>query len=280
MHAIVLLREVAFAGNHPVEKDTTGTFASPEWVRGRLQQFPVAYTRAKSVKIMATFDVVFGPSAAEDVEVRATLKLGGTTLEWTGTVNCGVDQTELVTAELTSSGPLPNAVGCFDTADIEFFAAPASPLSSVGTSKNCLYVLLGDPSGTPPYWTLLDISCRAAAGTTTPAAVIGKSFVPFTSRALTRKRDGKGLTYWNPDTTTCTNTRQLLASGDGSGQCGSWWEPLVDMYKAHGIGGIDKVLIVRTISDWQTATAGFLVKNWQFVGPGTHPPPFTYEDGG
>ena len=281
VHAILMLKSVTFSANHPVEKDTTGNFAAPEWLRGRTSQWPVCYTRGKSINITATFDVLLGPTSGEDVAIRARMDLGGgAALEWNGSVHVGVDETEVTTSEMPSSGPLPNQVACFDPAGIEFFASPpGEPFGSAGTSSNGLYVVLGDPSGTPPFWTLLDISCGAAAGATTPQAVVERSFVPFTSRSLTRKRDGQGLTYWNPDTTTATNTQELLASGDGSGQCGSWSEFLIDMYKVHGITSAAKVLIVRTVAEWQAASAGFLVKNWEFIGAGSHPLPFTHELG-
>lgn len=232
------------------------------------------------MKIKATFEVVLAPSSDEDVTVRARLDAGGTVLEWNGSVRCAPGDTEVITAELSSGGPLSNQEGCLDTADIEFSASPpGEPFASVGKSANVLYVVLGDPAGTPAYWTLLDISCRAAAGSTTAQEVVERSFVPFTSRTLTRLRDGKGLTYWNPDTTTATNTQKLLASGDGSGQCGAWSEFLIDMYKAHGIGATDKVIVVRTIADFSGFITGFLVKNWQFVGAGSQPAPFTHKLG-
>jgi len=278
VHAALLLESVTFGGNHVVEQDTLGNFAPPEWLRGRSKQWPVCYTRAKPVKVTAKFTVVIHPTAAEDVRIKARLALGSSALEWNGSVHCGPSDHEVVTAELTSTGPLPNEVGCFDAAEVEFSAAPpGDSFSSAGASRNVLYVTLGDPSGTPAYWTLLDISCRAAAGSTTAEGVVGKSFVPFTSRTLTRKRDGVGLTYWNPDTTTATNTQQLLSSSDGSGQCGSWSEFLIDMYKVHGITSSDKVLIVRTVPDWLGSVAGFLVKNWEFSGSGSHAPPFTHK---
>ena len=163
-HAILMLKSVTFSANHPVEKDTTGNFAAPEWLRGRTSQWPVCYTRGKSMNITATFDVLLGPTSGEDVSIRARMDLGGgAVLEWNGSVHVGVDQTEVTTSEMPSSGPLPNQVACFDPAGIEFFASPpGEPFGSAGTSSNGLYVVLGDPSGTPPFWTLLDISCRAA----------------------------------------------------------------------------------------------------------------------
>jgi hypothetical protein len=44
----------------------------------------------------------------------------------------------------------------------------------------------------------------------------------------------------------------------------------------HGITASEKVLVVRTIPDWQGSRAGFLVKNWNFVGAGSQPAPFTH----
>ncbi len=74
---------------------------------------------------------------------------------------------------------------------------------------------------------------------------------PFATRALTRKRDGVGLTYWNPNTTTCTNTR--LAPRErrqAAGRCGSWAEFFIDMLKVHGITSADKVVVVVTVAAW------------------------------
>jgi hypothetical protein len=276
-HATVQLKAVTFSANHPVEQDTLGDFAPPEWLRGRPKQWPICYTRGKTIHLTAKFDVLVAPLAAEDVKIKAQLTVGSATLEWNGSVQCGPSDTEVTTAELESTAPLPNQVWCSDTADIEFLAQPPTEsFSSAGTSHNVLYVVLGDPSGTPAFWTLLDISCRAASGATTPVQVVEQSFTPFQGLALTRVRDGKGLTYWNPETTVCTNTAQLLASGDGAGQCGSWAEFLVDLYKCHGITSGEKVLIVRSLPDWQGASAGFLVKNWSFNGAGSHAPPFTH----
>jgi hypothetical protein len=280
LHATVLLKSVTFAQNHPVEEDTNGNFAPPEWLRGRMRQWPVCYTRGRTVRLTARFEVIIAPFVAEDVAIRGRLTVGSAALEWQGSVHCGPDDTEVVTAEMESSGPLPNEVACYDTADIGFWATPPGETATLaGTSRNVLYVVLGDPAGTPPYWTLLDISCRAASGATSAVALVEQSYTPYQGLALTRKRDGHGLTYWNPTTTTCTNTQELLHSGDGSGQCGSWAEFLLDMHKAHGVSAGAKVLVIRTVPDWQGGVVGFLVKNWSFVGAGSHSPPFTHEMG-
>src|SRR5262245_18187266 len=119
IHAALLVKEVTFGGNHVVEQDTLGNFVAPEWVRGRMKQWPVCYTRGKPVKITAKFAVVIQPTATESVKIRATLKVGSATLEWNGNVSVGPGDTEVVTPELTSSASLPNEVNCYDTANIE-----------------------------------------------------------------------------------------------------------------------------------------------------------------
>lgn len=286
VHAIIALKELTFSGNHLVDKDTRGVFSPPEWVNGRSQQWPVCYTRVKNIKLKAKFEVMAPPTATETVKVKGVVKLDQTTLEWTGSVSVSPGDKEVTTGELTSSAPLPNYVACYDPMTIQWEAEPAGDFAYLaGASSNTLYVTLGDPSGTPAYWTLLDISCRSAHGATTAARLIRDGYSQYTSRALTRMRDGRGLTYWNPDTTRAMNTEQLLARGDGSGQCGSWSEFLIDMYKCHGESG-QKIIVVVSIPDFynsfsddptvRAGAAGFLVKNWRFVGKGTRKAPWTH----
>jgi hypothetical protein len=277
IHASLQLKEVHYVSNHVVEKDTLGNFVAPEWLHGRKEQWPVCYTRGATVSLIAVFQVVISPTTSETVAVRGRTNLGSVTLEWTGSVQVAPGATEVRTVQLSSSATLPNEVACYDPAEIAWEAQPPSePWGSAGTSRNVIYAVLATPQGTPAYWTLLDISCRAAHGATSQSQVVERSFIPFTSRTLTRKRDNQGLTYWNPDTTDATNTQQLLARADGSGQCGSWSEFLIDMYKVHGITTGEKVLIVRTISEWQSSSVGFLVKNWRFQAKGSRPAPFTH----
>jgi hypothetical protein len=277
IHASLQLKEVRFASNHVVERDTLGNFAAPEWSNGRPEQWPVCYTRGATVSLTAVFQVVVSPTASETVSIRGRAQLGSALLEWTGSVQVAPGTSEVKTAQLASSATLPNEVACYDPAVINWEAQPpGQQWGGVGSSLNVLYAVLDAPQGTPAYWTLLDISCRAAQGAVTQREVVERSFVPFTSRNLTRKRDNRGLTYWNPDTTTATNTQLLLARADGSGQCGSWSEFLIDMYKVHGITTGEKVLIVRTIPEWQGSSAGFLVKNWRFQPTGSRPAPFTH----
>jgi hypothetical protein len=277
IHAMVGVIQIDFTANHVVEKDALGDFAGPEWMSARAaaDQSPICYVRGASVPLAVVLRVLRAPTGTESVVLRGRATVGTATLEWTCTVSVSPGSIDVSTPSMTSSAPLPNVVACYDPLTIAWEAnAAGTGWMGAGTTTHLVYAVLGAPAGTV-HWTLVDLSCRAAQGATTEAAVVSQSFVPFTTRALTRKRDGVGLTYWNPSTTTCTNTRLLLASADGSGQCGSWAELLVDTFKVHGITSADKVVVVVTTTAWTSSSEGFLVKNWQW-NAGTHPAPWTH----
>lgn len=280
VHAALQVKSVTFSSNHPVERDTLGTFSAPEWLRGRRRQWPVCYTRGARVGLTACFEVVMAPSATESVSIRGRAQVGSATLEWSGSVSASPSASEVRTASMTSSAALPNHVAYFRRVTIVWQAQPpGESWSSAGSSNHLLYLTLGSPQGTPCYWTLVDISCRGADGASTAADLVRRAYSQFPSRHLRRKRDGRRLAYWNPATTRATDTQQLLARGDGSGQCGSWSELLIDMYKVHGVASADKVLVVVSLPAWQSSSNGFLVKNWRFIGTGSSPPPYTHSMG-
>ncbi|MEP7120901.1 MAG: hypothetical protein ABJE95_08330 [Byssovorax sp.] len=280
IHATVGVVQIDFTANQVIEKDTLGDFPSPEWMslRADADQSPICYVRGASVPLAVVLRVLRAPTGTESVVLRGHATVGAATLEWTCTVSVSPGSVNVSTPSMTSSAPLPNVVACYDPLTITWEAnAAGTGWIGAGTTTHLVYTVLGAPVGTL-YWTLVDLSCRAAQGASTEASVVTRSFVPFTTRALTRKRDGVGLTYWSPNTTTCTNTRLLLASPDGSGQCGSWAELLVDMYKLHGITSADKVVVVVTVAAWTSSTQGFLVKNWQW-NAATQPAPWTHRMG-
>lgn len=279
VHAQLRVKEITFSDNHTVERDTLGNFPSPEWQSAVAvaDNSPLCYTRDTKIKMTVKFSVTQQPSASESVQIKGEASVGSSTMRWTKNITVGPSDTEVSASGMISNVNLPNEVNCYDPLTIAWSANPASTgWSSAGSSSHIVYVVLADPSGTPVYWTLVDISCRAAAGKVTEDDVVTSTYGPFQSRTLTRKRDSQGLTYWNPNTTTCTNTSQLLARADGSGQCGSWAHFLIDMYKCHGITSADKVLIVKNLP---MGIKGFLVKNWNFIGAGSHTPPWTHSLG-
>jgi Carboxypeptidase regulatory-like domain len=271
IHTVAAVQQLTFTGNNVVEKDTTGNFPSPEWIDTRAQadQSPVSYARNKNIAFTAKFKVTTHPCRSEAVEIKGTASFGSTNLEWTGSVTVNPGDNDFSLA-LTSNNPLPNEVGIFETSDISWQINPGKQgWAAAGTSRNLVYVTLDNPSGTPNYWTLLDVSCRAAHGQTTTPGLISQGFTGLTGRAVSRKRDSQNLTYWNPLLGNhAQSTAQLLQAANGAGECGSWAEFLIDMYKVHGITSAHKILIVRTKSAWAAGTEGFLVKHWIF----DHPP--------
>lgn len=292
IHTILEVQEITFSGNHTVKKDTLGDFDSTEWIKGRKSpqilsqlQSPVCYTRNKKVKIKAKFEVTTKPSKAETVKIKGKGVFDGKTLEWESDVNVTPSSKEVTTSEMESNKTLPDKVACYDTANIVWQMNPAKTgWSGAGNSQHLFYVTLGDPTGTPAYWTLLDVSCRAANGQTSEQKVVSKVFEPLKAsigdgKGIKRKWDDTKLTYWKPGNTKATNTQQLLAQSDGSGQCGSWAEFLIDMYKVHGINTGHKV-IVEVNKTLAPSGYFFLVKNWIFNEPPiSTPDSFTHKRG-
>lgn len=279
-HAAVAIHQLDFADKNRVERDTKGLFPPHEWVEGRAadQQAPVRFTRNTAMAFKATFKVVATPCRHETVEVKGNATFGTAKVEWKGTVNVSPSDKPgklLPVLALSGTPALPDAVGLFESSDITWQMKPiASPFAAAGTTHNVVYVTLGDPDNTPAYWTLLDVSCRASSKSVVDDEdkLAAAMFVPFTGRAIKRKRDGHALTYWNPDTTEATNTHELLEAPDGSGQCGSWAETLRDMFRVHGVTTAVKVEIYRTRAQARAGTLGFLVKKWTFIEPPTSSP--------
>jgi len=282
VHARVKIKSVTFSGGKAIDNDTFGNFKTPHFLEGRAAdpskrkqlpaQFPYAVKRATKLSLTAVFEVTQQPTGAESVAVDGEVTLAGTTLKWAGSVSVSPSDTEVSLSTTTSDVALPDKIAKADPLTVEWKQTPVDVARmGAGSSASPLYVTLDTPKKSPLYWTLLDISCTAAAGETTEAGMRTKSYDAFQTRALKRKRDGHDLTYWNPRTTNAWDTKKLLAAADGSGQCGSWAESLVDMWQAHGDDSGHKVIISQDILKFSRNeyVPLFLVKNWTFDPP--HP---------
>jgi hypothetical protein len=146
-----------------------------------------------------------------------------------------------------------------------------------------VYVTLGAPAGgVTNYWTLLDVSCRAAAGKTSENDLVRDSYPPFVSavgdgKGIKRKRDNQELRYWffGRNTPQVFDTAALLSNTDGTGRCGSWARFLIDMHKVHGITSSAVIKVVPTASVL-AAEPGceFMIQNGSFIENGTKSAPF------
>jgi hypothetical protein len=283
VHALLQIREITFVASHPVEKDTTGNFPSPEWVRGRAASgnSPVCYTRNTRVYMTAKFEVTRHPTAPETAEVRGRGTFGSATLEWVGVVSIATADAEVTVSGLASATMLPDQVACYDPVTFNWEANPASTgWAAAGSSSHLIYVLLGSPSGVPAYWTLLDISCRGAAGKSTEDDFVKASFDPFrgtlgNGKGFKRKRDGVELTYYKMGAGTPASgvfsCSDILSRADGTGRCGGWADLMVAMHHVHGVTS-SAMFGVQPVS-----ASLLIVKNCTFAGAGSRPVPFTHK---
>jgi hypothetical protein len=228
---VVSVLALDYSGHNKVERDTTGDFPAPEWKAGRAQadQSPVAYPRHTKIAFSAKFKVDTAPCRPEVVEVKGQATFGPASLEWAGTVTFNPGDAEFTVA-LTSKQPLANEVGCFDSNDITWQFNPAGcGWATAGSSRNLLYVTLGAPVAPwLNYWTLLDISCRGAAGKHSEDDFVKASFAPFrttvgSGKGFKRLRDGIELSYYKQDAGTgrLFACHDILSLPDGTGRCGA-----------------------------------------------------------
>lgn len=278
------LEDVTFSGahRHDVENDTLGNL-NPVWQRTGAKN-PICYTRNNNVSLTATFSVTTQPTDNENVNLRATANFGGTVLTWTANgVAVANNANQIVFPVTASDVALPDAVGCYDPVTITWemsnWAGAPNAWLPIGTSQHTFYATLGDPNGTPAYWTLLDVSCRAAHGQNNAAGLVGAVFAPFQNvpnPGIQRKRDRSPLSYWNPRDVArnVPSTQDLLACPQATGHCGSWASMLIDLYKVHGVTTGQKIYVAhqsyvpQVLSGVPQAAPinqnGMLVKNWTF----------------
>ncbi len=266
--------EITFSNNHPVKEDTVTDFHAPEWKKGRaaIRQVPaeirpVCYTRDNKIELSAKFKVKTKPTDDEEVFLRGTTTIGGTTLKWEkDKFQVKKADAEVTLAATESDNKIPNQVACYENVEITWEVNPdAAYKSSAEKSKHLIYVTLDDPQvAAKVYWTLLDISCRAASTKTDEAGVVSKIQEKFHSLNLKRKWDDKPLKYWGKDDPAQHSTRDFLQEGDGCGSCKAWSSILVDML---GVHDIDSTMVEIEVNKPNAHRWGFMVKNWTFHGP-------------
>lgn len=283
-HCVLEIKELTFKGNNPVENDTTGNFTAPEWRAGRADtdQRPVAYARNQKIGMDAKFKVVTEPCRKEQVAIEGTGSFGKN-LKWAGSVDVAPGAAEVSATGLTSDDVLPDEIALFETKNIQWRAKPdGSDWHAAGSTLNVLYVTLGNPSGTPNYWTLIDLSCRSAGGIAKEPDFVKAVIAPFQAalgdgNGIKRKRDGVQLTYYKMAAGTPSQgvytTQALLSRGDGTGRCGAWAKLLVDTHKVHGVTSSKVLGVVPDSSE----AAYLLVENCVFAGAGSLSVPFPYE---
>lgn len=273
------------------------------WIKGRPDPGPnkvtaavqsvLRYPMGMAITLEAEFNVTQQPTEQEVVKVLGEAFCGGKSFYWKGNVTVEKNSTKVTLAATASTETLPDEVAKYDPLEIKWYMTEPDlkTLRSIGSTKHLLYVTLADRvDNAAPYWTLLDISCQAAAGKKNENDVVAAAFVPFTKhtgdgKGFRRKGDNVELSYYRygvktsaekPNFSTSPyHTQGILSRVDGTGRCGGWTDLLRHMYKLHGISATKKYILVRPLF-WNSAEFKyvcnydnrFLVKNCTFAGSG------------
>jgi hypothetical protein len=246
-------------------------------------QSPICFTAQKKVKLSAVFDVTVKATDDETVSVKGDLGFGE--IKADVAVGSGADTANMALTESTKA--LSDLVNCDDAWAIPWTHVLEDNATWVDadSSSHLLYVLFKDPLK-EIYFTLLDISCRAAKGKNVEAEVAHQSFEPYKTHTgdgggFPRKGDGLKMSYYKTgyntaaDDTTWT-TKGMLGSPEATGRCGGWVEFLLHMWALHGITTATKRWYIRaTAPSEHNNKLRFQVKSLTFKaatlgGPYTH----------
>jgi len=256
-------------------------------------QSVLCFAGGSVVKLNATFTVTEKPTVSETVWVAGQATIGGTKITWQASIRVDPASTEVDMPDTAGDKTVPAAVAVLDPLELEWFQTKSDNTTwapTVGKSKNLTYVTLKAPL-VKPYWTLLDISCRAGDGKTTEDDLVPAAFEPFTKhtgdgKGFKRKGDDVETHYYvngsdlSKDDGTVFTTEGILSRADGNGRCGGWANLLIHLYKIHGITSAGKVWFIRGTNvnnPGYKQGYGFLVKNCQFDAVGGLGGPYTHE---
>ncbi len=233
---------------------------------------PIAYPRNSTVTVNATFKVETefypGPAVDGNVWIEA-YGLSGMFFPkpatWTG-------NTVTVTG-LSSNQPLENYVQYGEASELHFVLRRSVPDGFrpiyAGKSVNEIYVTLAAPNISPLYHTYLHISIpnAAAVQAVAEAVVIDQTWKSFETRTIQNKHinpafSGKPLTYYKEWDTNAGTSDALLATLDG--RCGGFAQLFMRSIRAAG-ATTTPIMPTQVYS----AVDGMLIKNWNFIGPGT-----------
>lgn len=270
---------VRFGGAAHVVKNDARAFpqVSPQvhWLASRLDtenRIPACYRRNTRVTVGVSFTVTTQPTEAEPSVITGTSTVGGTLLTWTFAKDIDPGAANVTELDVESDVAIPNVVSVYEDQEIVWtLNVNGTGAVEIGRTRHLLYATLGAPQGSiaaddaDPFWTLLDVSCRAANGDADAATLAGHVFARLTNLGvpIRRKRDNHRLGYWTAPhgNDSGRSTQELLDNADGSGQCGAWAYFFIDMLRVHGITSAERIEVKYRIN---AATIGFLVKNWNF----------------
>jgi len=255
-------------------------------------QSPVCFVRGTAVQLNARFRVTQEPSETETVRIRGRAVHRGVTMDWEQDVTVNPGDAHVDFPTIAASAALADEVDAGRlTIDWTMSTADdATPHQAIGQSDNLLYVLLGAPHNNARlYLTLLDMSCRGAAGAQDDDALVAGAFQPLVAtvgdgNGLVRKGDGMQLTYYATGSNTAADdtvwvTHDILGSAAATARCGGWTDMLLHTYLMHGVTvprGLACVRKTRTATN--DYSLRFLVSQQAFGGLAANPAAAPYRN--
>ena len=297
------LKQVAFKGTgyFPiVEDDGSPIYRELQWQDNSAplnrsaeesgdKKYPVGYKRNVKPFIGAIFHAKADLPSGTTTTARAT-GTGGLNIPETA---CSISGSVITLPNTEVTAALPNSVQFYDTFNFQWqVKINNGSWRDVGTSKNRMFVTIDTPVTSPVYYSVAYHACRTAIGEAFMELAVPKIWTAFstgTGSANTMK-----VTDSHPDISPCENRAKLkyynpwLSPGAGSigdrwpaiqlgglllvnnGQCTSWNDFWIACLEAHEFAGGEKIRVTP-----QDPYAGFLVKTWNLIGPGSNTDPAT-----
>ena len=243
-------------------------------------QSPLCWSAGATMRVRAGLRVTRRTTDDETVPVEGRATIDGVAMTWAATVQVPASAQigdEVVVAQVAASAALPaGKVLCVDAMRIDWFMqdADAATWVACGHTTHQLYVTLAAPQKAL-YWTLLDITCRAAHGRTTALTVVDSTFNAFRAqtgdgRGFRRLGDDVTLRYYGEGANTVQGSevqtpRGILSNATGSGRCGGWARLMAHTMELHGIN----VLLYTMDCSALAANTVLHVRNFTHNGAGT-----------
>jgi hypothetical protein len=273
------LRSVTFGGTSlfRIEADPgepAYPTAPPHWVDVNLDgdtndvgeySLPVGYVRNTQMTLSARFE--YNAATPSQVLVRAD---GPGSLDLPATV-ARVEGSYIVLDPTLVPIAHPDWVEYYETFDLAWsVSVDGGPWTTVGISKNRMYVTLETPQLDTIYHTVVWISTQNAPKAKTPEEVTAGTWGKFAGRAVTSEK-GKKLHYYKDWDVASGTTARLLELSDG--QCMAWTRFFLDSLAAQGIVTTNNYVEItpfRNPFPSELNRAHYLVVNsWTTFGTGT-----------
>lgn len=288
------LEEVSFLDDHSgLRKDQIGSYEEiedPVWIDSNHDSVPetnepVAYTRGTAIKLLAKLKVDRAPNSANQVTIEARgpdniVLLGLAFIDDSGTTEVQMT-TGTGLPDMTKDYVIPGPVSGTPRGTFQLqwsYSVDGNAFTPFGTSAHRLFVTLDRPVGTSDRRSITAYALATGnGGATDERTAVEETWRQFarpdsSGPANITTWQGRRLYYYpeGVNSVTCaSDSKMLLMSSNGAGQCGSFMHLFRDALALNGIIGFQTT--ARAID-----RNGFVVKNWGIDGTTYHGPGVTH----